>query len=139
MIPLLDSRLYMINREAMAGKHLSTVDAPVPVALKYRGASTLGTSGVCHDQTPHRDGAVMRYRPRERILENLESIYREAYQRAKAAGDQERMMDLDASYQREQLILEVLLDLREALVGEAPPEKSALEKLEALRRLTRLR
>lgn len=81
----------------------------------------------------------MRPRSRERILGNLESIYREAYERAKAAGDQERMMDLDASYQREQLILEVLLDVRDALIGDSPSGKSPLEKLETLRRLTRLR
>src|SRR5260370_7849884 len=60
-------------------------------------------------------------RPRERILANLEAIYREAYDRAKAAGDQIRMVDLDASYQREQLLLEVLLDVRDAVqAGRAP-------------------
>src|SRR3989475_11299716 len=69
-------------------------------------------------------------RPRERVLANLESIYREAYERAKAAGDQARMADLDAAYQREQLLLEVLLDVRDALAARpadvaAGPEKSA--------------
>jgi hypothetical protein len=80
-------------------------------------------------------------RPRERILENLECIYREAYDLAKASGDQARMMELDASFQREQLLLEVLLDVRDGLyaIGEAPSSSSALEKLEVLRRLTRLR
>ena len=53
-------------------------------------------------------------RPRERILDNLESIYREAYERAKTAGDEKRMTDLDAAYQREQLLLEVLIDIRDA-------------------------
>jgi len=80
-------------------------------------------------------------RPRERILENLERIYREAYELAKQAGDDRRMLELDASFQREQLLLEVLLDVRDGLysIGEAPSSSSALEKLEALRRLTRLR
>src|SRR2546426_4861432 len=69
-------------------------------------------------------------RPRERVLANLESIYREAYERAKAAGDQARMADLDAAYQREQLLLEVLLDVRDALAARpadvaAGPEKSS--------------
>ena len=36
-------------------------------------------------------------RPRDRILGNLEAIYREAYERAKAAGDQTRMADVDAA------------------------------------------
>src|SRR5207237_16004 len=65
-------------------------------------------------------------RPRERILGNLEAIYREAYERAKAAGDQTRMADVDAAYQREQLLLEVLLDIRDAL---AVPPAGAGESL----------
>jgi hypothetical protein len=80
-------------------------------------------------------------RPRDRILGNLDSIYREAYGRAKEAGDLDRMAQLDSSYQREQLILEVLLDIRDALTtADSPPQaKSALDKVEALRRLARLR
>ena len=80
-------------------------------------------------------------RSRDKILTNLEDIYREAYGRAKQAEDAGRMMDVDASYQREQLLLEVLMDIRDAMhtVGDAPNEKSALEKLQALRKLTKLR
>ena len=82
----------------------------------------------------------MTVRSRERILANLESIYRQAYERAKQAGDQERMQDLDASFQREQLMLEVLLDVRDALytIGEESTSDSALRKLEALRKITKL-
>jgi hypothetical protein len=36
-------------------------------------------------------------RSRDRILANLETIYREAYDRAKTAGDERRMLDLDAA------------------------------------------
>ncbi len=75
-------------------------------------------------------------RPRERILSNLESIYREAYDRAQQAGDKTRMLDLDAAYQREQLLLEVLMDIRDALSGPARESATALEKLAVLRRLT---
>ena len=87
-------------------------------------------------------------RPRERILGNLETIYREAYERAKAAGDQTRMADVDAAYQREQLLLEVLLDIRDALaVPPAEPEANAsratapdpVAALETIRRITKLR
>ncbi len=80
-------------------------------------------------------------RPRERILQNLETIYREAYDQASKLGDKDRMAQLDASFQREQLILEVLLDIRDALgaLADAPNSKSTLEKLEALRKLTKLR
>jgi hypothetical protein len=80
-------------------------------------------------------------RSREKILTNLENVYREAYDRAKQADDAGRMMDLDASYQREQLLLEVLMDIRDAIhsIGDEPNEKTALEKLQALRKLTKLR
>ena len=81
-------------------------------------------------------------RPRERILANLETIYREAYERAKNFGDQGRMIDLESAYMRDQLMLEILLDIRD-LFSVTPAASasggSALEKLEAIRRLTRLR
>lgn len=82
-------------------------------------------------------------RPRQKILDNLESIYREAYDRARAAGDQARMADLDAAYQREQLLLEVLLDVRDALA--APPATSSqsaadsMSALETIHRIAKLR
>jgi hypothetical protein len=81
-------------------------------------------------------------RPRERILANLESIYREAYERARNFGDEGRMIDLESAYMRDQLMLEILLDIRDlfSVTPAAPsPAGSAMEKLEALRRLTRLR
>ena len=90
----------------------------------------------------------MSFRPRERILANLESIYREAYDRAKAANDQARMADLDAVYQREQLLLEVLLDIRDTLTSQPPaagrpPEKTSgpdpIAALETIHRITKLR
>ena len=79
-------------------------------------------------------------RPRDRILANLESIYRESYDRAKALDDQGRMVDLESAYMRDQLMLEILLDIRD-LFAVAPGASggSALEQLEAIRRLTRLR
>ena len=58
-------------------------------------------------------------RTRDRILENLEAAYREQYDRAKAAQQLHRMEELDAGYQRDQLMLEVLLDIRALLAG--PP------------------
>jgi hypothetical protein len=88
-------------------------------------------------------------RPRDRVLQNLEAIYREAYDRAKAAGDQARMADLDAAYQREQLLLEVLLDIRDALSTAVPPggegrgDRAAgsdpIAALETIHRITKLR
>jgi hypothetical protein len=91
----------------------------------------------------------MSSRPRERILANLEAIYRDAYERAKTLDDQGRMADLDAAYQREQLLLEVLLDIRDTLGAlslpsggaraDAPPGHDAITALESIRRITKLR
>jgi len=79
-------------------------------------------------------------RSRDRILANLEAIYRETYDRAKGAADEARMADLDNAFMRDQLMLEILLDIRDLFaVTPAAPAKgtSAIEKLEALRRLAR--
>jgi hypothetical protein len=54
-------------------------------------------------------------RSRDRILANLDDMYREAFERAKASGDQAQMTTLDFAYRREQLYFEVLLDVRDAM------------------------
>jgi hypothetical protein len=47
-------------------------------------------------------------------MENLETMYREAFERARASGDDAQMATLDFAYRREQLYLEILLDIRDA-------------------------
>ena len=54
-------------------------------------------------------------RSRDRIMENLETMYREAFERARATGDDGQQATLDFAYRREQLYLEILLDIREAV------------------------
>ena len=54
-------------------------------------------------------------RSRDRILTNLEDMYREGFERAKASGDQSQMATLDFAYRREQLYFEILLDIRDAV------------------------
>ncbi len=54
-------------------------------------------------------------RTRATILNNLDEMYREAFERAKASGDQAQMAALDFAYRREQLYFEILLDVRDAL------------------------
>jgi len=54
-------------------------------------------------------------RSRERILSNLDDMYREAFERAKASGDDSQMATLDFAYRREQLYFEILLDIRDAM------------------------
>ncbi|MGH7677422.1 MAG: hypothetical protein ACRENU_03075 [Gemmatimonadaceae bacterium] len=53
-------------------------------------------------------------RTRDRIMENLETMYREAFERAKAGGDESQLASLDFAYRREQLYFEILLDIRDA-------------------------
>ena len=83
-------------------------------------------------------------RQRQQILDNLDAVYREAYERAEQAKDARLMADLDAAYQREQLLLEVLLDIRDALATPAAPRSAGpaadpVGALETIRRITRLR
>jgi hypothetical protein len=54
-------------------------------------------------------------RSRERILENLDEMYREAFERAKQSEDASQMATLDFAYRREQLYFEILLDVRDAI------------------------
>ena len=54
-------------------------------------------------------------RSRERILANLDEMYSEAFERAKASGDSAQMATLDFAYRREQLYFEILLDVRDAV------------------------
>jgi len=78
-------------------------------------------------------------RSRDRILGNLEEIYRESFDHARSAGADSRMIDLDNAYVRDQLMLEILLDIRDLFaVSPAAPAasgKSAIEQLAALKRL----
>jgi hypothetical protein len=82
-------------------------------------------------------------RQRERILQSLESVYREAFQAASERKDRAEMARLDFEYQRDQLRMEVLLDLRDMLTAPAASESekggSILDKAQALKQLTRLR
>jgi len=83
-------------------------------------------------------------RDRQRILDNLEKLYRSELERSAArdGGGSADATRLDFEFQRDQLYLEVMLDLRD-LLGEAPEEgettSSLLYKAQKLRNLTRLR
>jgi hypothetical protein len=54
-------------------------------------------------------------RTRDRILSNLEDMYKEAFDRARASDDPSQMVALDFAYRREQLYFEILLDLRDSM------------------------
>jgi hypothetical protein len=54
-------------------------------------------------------------RTRDRILANLDDMYSEAFDAAKASGDEGQMRTLDFAYRREQLYFEILLDIRDGM------------------------
>lgn len=82
-------------------------------------------------------------RDRDRILSSLEGVYREAFDAARQREDDAGMARLDFEFQRDQVWIEVLLDVRDLL---APPSDedpstgkqvgSLLEKARAIRRFT---
>ena len=80
-------------------------------------------------------------RDRQRILDNLEKLYRGELDRS-AGSEGVEGGRLDFEFQRDQLYLEILLDMRD-LLGESPADEksteSLLEKAQQLRNLTRLR
>ena len=63
--------------------------------------------------TPNAIKRIPVSRSRERIMANLDEMYREAFERAKATGDDAQMAALDFAYRREQLYFEILLDIRD--------------------------
>ena len=65
--------------------------------------------------TPQAIQQVPVSRSRDRILANLDDMYREAFERAKTKGDETQMAALDFAYRREQLYFEILLDIRDAV------------------------
>jgi hypothetical protein len=80
-------------------------------------------------------------RPRERVIQSLESAFREAFNAAQERDDKAEMARLELDFQRDQIQLEVLLDVRDLLSSPSQEERgsSLLEKAQVLRQLTRLR
>lgn len=65
--------------------------------------------------TPHALEITRMSRSRDRILANIDDMYKEAFERAKASGEEAQMATLDFAYRREQLYFEILLDIRDAV------------------------
>ena len=82
-------------------------------------------------------------RNRERVLQSLANVYKAAFAAAETAGETQQMEAIDMDYQREQVTLEVLLDIRDLLTPEpedlADRTSSLLEKAQNIRKLTKLR
>jgi len=97
----ISSRMFLRNaaKRLLAAADTSPEEAPMdPPRLTLRALEALRMS-----------------RSRDRILANLDDMYREAFDRAKASGDQTQMTTLDFAYRREQLYFEILLDVRDAI------------------------
>jgi len=79
-------------------------------------------------------------RKREQVLDNLEQLYREELKKT-ATADRGRQSKLDFEFQRDQIYLEMLLDIR-GLLGEKQEAVSSadslLQKAQKIRQVTRL-
>jgi hypothetical protein len=102
MVGPISSRLFLrqaAQRFLAAAASSSAANAPIePSRLTTRALEAISMS-----------------RSRDRILANLDEMYREAFDRAKASADQAQMTTLDFAYRREQLYFEILLDVRDAI------------------------
>lgn len=84
-------------------------------------------------------------RDRRQILDSLERVYRQAFEAAEGREDAARMAELDFQFQRDQVNLEVLLDIRDLLRPSEPaPEVGErvgglLDTAQKLKNLTKLR
>ena len=84
-------------------------------------------------------------RDRRQILDSLERVYRQAFEAAETREDSRAMTDLDFQFQRDQVNLEVLLDIRDLLrPAEPAPEAGErvgglLDTAQKLKNLTKLR
>lgn len=84
-------------------------------------------------------------RDRRQILDSLERVYRQAFEAAEGRDDSATMADLDFQFQRDQVNLEVLLDIRDLLRPDEPePEVGErvgglLDTAQKLKNLTKLR
>lgn len=84
-------------------------------------------------------------RQRKQIVDSLERVYRKALADAEARGDEAAMERLDFQFQRDQIRLEVFLDVRELLLPAVQDDASGdtvnglLDTAQKIRNLTRLR
>jgi len=85
-------------------------------------------------------------RPRDRIIDELERVYRRTYVALEKEGDQAALLRLDLDFQRDQLQLEALIDMRDLLMrlsddteaeGAGRQAKNLIDKARSFRTLIR--
>jgi hypothetical protein len=91
-----------------AVKRLLVPSAPATPETAAELLKTLATAPTPSENRPMS-------RSRDRIMANLDDMYREAFEAAKRSDDDAQMRTLDFAYRREQLFFEVLLDIRDAM------------------------
>ncbi len=85
-------------------------------------------------------------RRRTDVVSSLEAVYKEAYDKASEAPDGKEMDALDFGFQRDQVFLEVLLDIRDAMAklrhaaqDRGSGDSGILDKAKALHKFTSIR
>lgn len=101
------------NRRLLLDAARRLLTEPTPPAR--RPAGRLEPDDAPPRLTPHILEHTRMPRSRERILTNLDEMYREAFSRAQASGDEAQLATLDFAYRREQLYFEILLDIRDGM------------------------
>jgi hypothetical protein len=80
-----------------------------------RGEESVGQDVEARTSPPNSTSQSTMSRSRDRIMANLDDMYREAFEAAKQTEDDAQMRTLDFAYRREQLYFEILLDIRDAM------------------------
>jgi len=82
-------------------------------------------------------------RPKSEIIASLEAVYRDAFDKAVASEDAAKMEALDFGFQRDQVLLEVMMDIRDGLArtgsARAKEEPSLLDQAKKIRAFTKLK
>ena len=85
-------------------------------------------------------------RDRKRVLDSLENVYREALEGLDGPDAERDRARLDFEFQRDQVHLEVLLDIRDLWAATPAPQQDTTEKVgglidtaQKLKNLTKLR
>ena len=110
-MPLFDSRRAILG----AAKKLLDTDEAAPAPHDAAPRLTPAVLAPAAAPPPASPASARMSRSRDKILENLDEMYREAFERARNAGDASQMASLDFAYRREQLYFEILLDVRDAV------------------------
>ncbi|MDF1503111.1 hypothetical protein [Roseisolibacter sp. H3M3-2] len=112
--PLPDSRRLLLGmaRKLIGDEEAAPAPHDAPPRLTHAALRAVPAPALASDPA---SAPARMSRSREKILANLEEMYREAFDRARASNDLQQQASLDFAYRREQLYFEILLDVRDAM------------------------